>query len=34
MCFPVNLDHNPSWIIASMISPSPDRAPQRAWGRR
>ena len=34
MCLPVNVDHSPSWIIASTISPSPARVPQRAFGSR
>ena len=32
MCWPVNVDQRPSWIIASTISPSPSRSPQRARG--
>jgi hypothetical protein len=27
MCWPVNVDHSPSWIIASTTSPSPIREP-------
>ena len=32
MCWPVKVDHSPSWIIVSTSSAGPLRAPQRAPG--
>ena len=32
MCWPVNVDHRPSWIIASTTSASPRCLPQRTLG--
>ena len=32
MCWPVNVDHSPSWIMVSTNSAGPIRRPQRAPG--